>query len=112
MIAHTNDIQEPYQLMVPRNATISDVLETLQTKANLDEELMKKVRVFEAHNNKLYKTLGPEFQIMGIPEYLQLYAWAPAEDESTKKMTAFHYDKDPSKVHGIPFQFSLKEVCL
>ena len=98
--------------MIPRNATIADVVESLQKKANISDEVAKKVRVFEAHNNKLYKTLSLDFQVMGIQDYLQLYAWAPPEDESPKKITAFHYDKDPSKVHGIPFQFSLKEVRL
>lgn len=101
--------QEQYQLMIPRNANISDVLEALQAKANLSDEVMQKVRVFEAHNNKFYKSLAPDFQVMGIGEYLQLYAAAFPDDESSKKITAFHYDKDVSKVHGIPFQFSLKE---
>lgn len=98
--------------MIPRNASIADVLETLQTKANISDEVIQKVRVFEAHNNKFYKALSPDFQVMGIGEYLQLYAAAFPEDESSKKITVFHYDKDVSKVHGIPFQFSLKEVRL
>jgi ubiquitin carboxyl-terminal hydrolase 7 len=95
--------------MIPRNASITDVLEALQTKANISDEVMQKVRVYEAHNNKFYKSLAPDFQVMGIGEYLQLYAAAFPDDESTKKITVFHYDKDVSKVHGIPFQFSLKE---
>ncbi|KAL5464951.1 hypothetical protein PMIN06_000904 [Paraphaeosphaeria minitans] len=101
--------EEQHQLMIPRNASISDVLEALQKKANISDEIMEKVHVFEAHNNKFYKSLAADFQVMGIGEYLQLYAAAFPDDESSKKITAFHYDKDVSKVHGIPFQFSLKE---
>lgn len=98
--------------MIPRNATISDVVEALQKKAGISDELTNKIRMYEAHNNKVYKVLSPDFQVMGIQDYLALYAWVPPEDESSRKMMAFHYDKEPSKVHGIPFQFSLKEVRL
>ncbi|KAF1969777.1 cysteine proteinase [Bimuria novae-zelandiae CBS 107.79] len=101
--------EEQYQLMIPRNSTIADVLEALQKKAGISDEVTKRMRVFEAHNNKFYKSLSLDFQIMGIQNYYQLYAWAPPEDDSPKKMTAFHYDKEVSKVHGIPFQFSVKE---
>ena len=110
--AHAYTTQEPIQLMIPRNASIADVVEALQKKAGISDEVAKKIRMYEAHNNKVYKILSPESQVISIQDYLALYAWAPPEDESSKKITAFHYDKEPSKAHGIPFQFSLKEVCL
>ena len=96
--------------MIPRNATIAEVVEALQKKAGISDEVAKKIRVYEAHNSKVFKPLSPDFQVMGIQDYLQVYAWVPPEDESPKKITAFHYDKEPTKLHGIPFIFSLKEV--
>jgi len=96
--------------MVPRNANVADVLDALQRKAGISDEIMKRVRVYETHSHKFYKALHPEFQTMGIPEYLQLYAAPFPEDESSKKVAVFHFDKDLAKPHGIPFQFSLKEV--
>ncbi|KAJ4293603.1 ubiquitin-specific protease ubp15 [Kalmusia sp. IMI 367209] len=101
--------EDDYTLMIPRNADVSELLDALQQKAGISDEVMKKVRVYEAHNNKFYKSLSLDFQIMGIGEYLQLYAAAFPEDESSKKVTVFHFDKEVTKIHGIPFQFSLKE---
>ena len=97
--------------MIPRTAVVSDLLEALQRKANLSDEVMEKVRVFEAHNNKFYKALAPDYGILGIHDYLTVYVAAWPEDDSTKKISVFHFDKEPAKVHGIPFMFPLKEVC-
>jgi ubiquitin carboxyl-terminal hydrolase 7 len=102
--------EEDHTLMIPRTAQISDLVEALVRKANISEEIADKVRVYEAHNSKFYKTLNPDFQIMGIGEYLHLYAAAFPEDDSAKRISVFHFDKEPAKVHGIPFQFPLKEV--
>jgi len=102
--------EEDYTLMIPRTAQISDLLEALQKKANISDEVAEKVHVYEAQYNKFLKPLNSDFQIMGIGEYLTLYAAAFPEVESAKKIQVFHFDKEPAKVHGIPFQFPLKEV--
>jgi ubiquitin carboxyl-terminal hydrolase 7 len=102
--------EEDYTLMIPRTAQISDLIAALQSKANISDEVIDKVRVYEAHNSKFFKALYSDFQIMGIGEYLTLYAAAFPEIEGAKKIPVFHFDKEPSKVHGIPFQFPLKEV--
>ncbi|KAF2269585.1 ubiquitin carboxyl-terminal hydrolase-like protein [Lojkania enalia] len=101
--------EEEYTLMIPRAAHVSDLLEALQRKANIPDEVMKKVRIYEGHNNKFYKFLAPDYQILGIGEYLQLYACPFPDDDSPKKISVFHFDKEPMKVHGVPFQFPLKE---
>lgn len=96
--------------MIPRSGHVSDLLEGLQKKANISDELMQKVRIYEAHNSKFYKELSPDYQIMGIGDYFTLYAAPFPEEESDKKITVFHFDREPAKVHGIPFQFPLKDV--
>lgn len=96
--------------MIPRTGTIADVVEALQRKCNLDDETMANVQVYEAHNNKWYKTLNFDHPVLGIGEYLQLYIATFPKDDSEKKISVFHFDKEPSKLHGIPFQFPLKEV--
>lgn len=106
-----NTRQEEYQLMIPRTGHISDVLEALQKKAHISDEVMEKVRIYEVHNSKFYKDLNLDYGIMGVGEYFTLYAAAFPEEDSDKKITVFHFDREPSKVHGIPFQFPLKEVC-
>ncbi|KAF2703011.1 cysteine proteinase [Pleomassaria siparia CBS 279.74] len=101
--------EEEYTLMIPRTALVSEILEALQKKANLSDEVMQNVQVYEAHNNKFYKTLAPDFGVMGIQDYLQLYAAVFPEEDSPRKIPVFHFDKEPSKVHGVPFVFPLKE---
>ncbi|KAF1995222.1 cysteine proteinase [Amniculicola lignicola CBS 123094] len=105
--------EEEHSLMIPRTATVADLMEALQRKLGLSDEVMSKVLIYEGHNSKFFKSLGQDFQIMGIGEYLTLYAAVFPEDdspkESQKKINVFHFDKEPAKVHGIPFQFPLKE---
>jgi len=98
-------------LMVPKNAQVSDLLDVLQKKANISDETMLKVRAYEAHMHKFHKILPPDHSIISLYDYTQIYAAPFPEDDSSKKMMAFHFDKEPSKPHGIPFQFPIKEVC-
>ncbi|KAF2865809.1 hypothetical protein BDV95DRAFT_553981 [Massariosphaeria phaeospora] len=101
--------EEEYTLMIPRTGVIQDLLEALQKKANISTEIMPSVKVFEAHNSRFYKSLSMDYQILGIGEYIHLYAAAFPEDDLPKKISVFHFDKEPAKVHGVPFQFSIKE---
>jgi ubiquitin carboxyl-terminal hydrolase 7 len=102
--------EEDYQLMLPRAGRISDLLEALQSKANISPDVMKRVRVFETHNHKYYKDLYPDAQILSIGEYFDVYACAFPEEESERWIAVFHFDKELSRVHNIPFRFPLKEV--
>jgi ubiquitin carboxyl-terminal hydrolase 7 len=95
--------------MVPKNAQVSDLLEALQKKANISDELMPKVRAYEAHMHKLQKILPLDYSVLSLYDYTHIFIAPFLDDESTKKITVFHYDKEPSKPHGVPFQFSLKE---
>ncbi|CAI6294669.1 unnamed protein product [Periconia digitata] len=102
--------EEVHTLMIPRTGSVADVVEALQQKCSLSDDIVADMQVYEAHNCKWLKSLGSDFQVMGIPDYVQVYIAAfPKEEESTKKVSVFHFDKEPSKVHGIPFQFPLKE---
>ncbi|KAF1945532.1 cysteine proteinase [Clathrospora elynae] len=101
--------EDEHTLMVPKNSQVSDLLEALQKKASISDETMQKVRVYEAHMHKFKYALPPEHSIMSLHDYSQVYVAPFPEDESSKKIAVFHYDKEPSKPHGIPFQFSLKE---
>jgi ubiquitin carboxyl-terminal hydrolase 7 len=96
-------------LMVPKNAQVSDLLEALQKKANISDEVMPKVRAYEAHMHKFHKVLPLEHSILSLYDYTQIFVAPFPDDDSPKKILVFHYDKEPSKPHGVPFQFSLKE---
>ncbi|KAF2023278.1 ubiquitin carboxyl-terminal hydrolase-like protein [Setomelanomma holmii] len=101
--------EEEHTLMIPKNAQVSDLLEALQKKANISDETMSKVKVYEAHMHKYHKSLPLDYQIMSLYDYTQLYAAPFPEEESSRKIMVFHFDREPSKAHGIPFAFTLKE---
>jgi len=99
-------------LMVPKNAQVADLLVALQKKANISDEVMPKIRAYEAHVNKFHKILPPDHSVMSLYDYTSIFVAPFPEDESSKKISVFHFDKEPSKAHGVPFQFELKEVCI
>jgi ubiquitin carboxyl-terminal hydrolase 7 len=102
--------EEEHTLMIPKNAQVSDLLQALQKKANISDETMAKVRVYESHTHKYHKSLPADYQVMNLYDYTQLYAAPFPEEDSSRKISVFHFDREPSKAHGIPFQFALKEV--
>ncbi|KAF7680281.1 cysteine proteinase [Alternaria burnsii] len=101
--------EEEHTLMVPKNAQVADLLVALQKKANISDEVMPKIRAYEAHVNKFHKVLPPDHSVMSLYDYTSIFVAPFPEDESSKKISVFHFDKEPSKAHGVPFQFALKE---
>lgn len=110
-----NRAQTAYELLVPRTGTVSDVLAALQKKADIDDESMHDVRIYEAQNGKLHKELRHDLTITGLNEYVSLYAEKIPEEElnmqgDERLITAFNFDREPTKSHGIPFKFVVKPV--
>lgn len=110
---------ETYDLLVPKNGQIQDLKEVLQKKLEFDDEAMKSVRIFEAHTGKLLKVLTNDHGVLGIAEYVDIFAEKIPEDEVNMEdgdrfVYAFHFHKEPAKVHtrGIPFRFVVKNVCI
>ena len=103
--------------MVAKNGVIADVLPTLQKKAKLDDATIRQVRIYEVHGGKVYKELSPDHGVVGVGEYVQLYAEKIPDEElnaekGDKCVNAFHFQKEPSKSHGTPFKFLVKSVCV
>jgi ubiquitin carboxyl-terminal hydrolase 7 len=95
--------------MIPKSAQVAELLDELQRKANISDEVMNKVQIYEASMHRFSKQLSPELQITALAEYSQLYAMAIPEVDAPRRISVFHFDKDQTKTHGIPFQFALKE---
>lgn len=100
---------------MPRTGTIADLLAALQKKANIDDETMQDVRVYEAHSGKIYKDLSDTFNIAGVNEFVTLYAEKVPEEEANlqegeRVINAFNFDREPNKPHGVPFKFVVKPV--
>jgi ubiquitin carboxyl-terminal hydrolase 7 len=61
----------------------------------------------------VYKELPDDLVILGINEYVTLYAEKIPDDElnateDDRAIFCFHFDKEPTKPHGVPFKFVLK----
>lgn len=109
--------QEPFDLLVAKNGQMQDVMAILQQKLDVDDATMSKIRLFESHTGKLLKILPQEFSVMGIAEYVDVFAEKTPEDELNMEETdrcinAFHFHREPIKVHarGVPFRFVVKNV--
>lgn len=98
-----------------RNGTVSELIDALQKKANLDEKVIQEMSLFEAHSGKLYKELKDDTNVSAINEYSTLYAArAPAEElnmeDDDRLVSAFNFDREPNRTHGVPFKFVVKPV--
>ncbi|OQO13895.1 hypothetical protein B0A48_00770 [Cryoendolithus antarcticus] len=108
--------EEPYDVLVPKSAQFTEVLPLLQKRANLPDEILDSIRFYEAHSGKVYKVLPPTTPIVSLNEFLTIYAERIPEEEATltpdskdRLVWCFHFEKEPSKHHSVPFIFAMKE---
>ena len=88
------------------------MITVLSKKLSLDPATTQIIRVYEAHEGKVYKELAEDFLIAGVNDHV-FYAEKIPEDElnateDEKAIFCFHFDKEPTKSHGVPFKFVLK----
>jgi len=107
--------EEPYEILVPKNGTVEDIVRGLQKKAELSDDVVDKIRVFEAHGAKIHRLCAPSYAVSNLNDYTQLYMEpTPSEEvqlqEDEHLIGAYHFDKDVSKSHGVPFIFLIKQV--
>lgn len=103
--------------MVPKLGTIRDLLAGLQKKANIDDETIRNVRIYETHGGKVHRIYHPDSLISAVSEFVALYAEVIPEEERNLTegevtISCYHFDKDPNKPHGVPFRFVVKPVSL
>jgi ubiquitin carboxyl-terminal hydrolase 7 len=108
--------EEPYEVLVPKQSQFTEVLPALQKRAALPDEIMDQIRFYEAHSGKVYKILPPSHSINSLNEFLTIYAEKIPEDEQSldkekgdRLIWCFHFDKEPSKHHSVPFIFGMIE---
>lgn len=94
---------------------MGDLIPLLQKKANLSDEVTRTIRIYEAHNSRVYKELVEDYPVASITDFVTLFAESIPEDERTasegdRPIYAFHFDKEPNKPHGVPFKFLVKPV--
>lgn len=105
--------KEPLDVLVAKNGIIADLIPGIQKKLNLDEKTVQSIRIYEVHGGKVYKELLEDLNVTGVNEFVTLYAEKIPEEEFSatdedRAIYCFHFDKEPSKPHGVPFKFILK----
>ena len=110
-----NSLQEVFEVLVPKTGTVGDMLAELKKKANLEDAIIENVRVYCILSGKISKELSTDYPVSSILDHQSLIAQKlPKEDlepaEGNRAIYAFHFDKEPARVHGIPFIFHLNPV--
>jgi ubiquitin carboxyl-terminal hydrolase 7 len=108
-------LQEIFDVLVPKNGNVGDIIAGLIKKAQLEDEDQKgPIRVYETHNNKVYKMLPRDYTVMSITDFVGLVAErTPAEEIDTDPayfINAYHFQGESNKSHGIPFRFHIEPV--
>lgn len=109
-------LKELFDVLVPKNGVVGDLITGLIKKANLEDEDAKgPIRVYEAQHSKFYKEFTRDFSVVGFTDYSNLYAERIPEEEIGPELSyiyAFHFQAEPTKPHGVPFRFTIHEVGL
>lgn len=106
--------EELYELLVKKTGTVADLIYHLVQKANIPEELVQRIRVFETHGHRNSKDLSPQSAVVNLSDYGTLCADLRAEEELNPEEGdrighGFNYDREQTKGHSYPFSFLIKE---
>lgn len=93
---------------------MEDLVDPLAKKLGLSDEFKAKIRFYEAHGNKVYKSVNMDYAVASLNEFVTLYAEVTPDDElevgeNDRIVSVYQFDKEPSKAHGIPFLFLMKD---
>jgi ubiquitin carboxyl-terminal hydrolase 7 len=107
--------QEPFDILVSKSGNIEDLILALISKAKIaDEAQGGKIRVYETNSFKFSRELSREYPVISINDYTRLIVERIPEDELDAEegrfIQVFHFQNEPSRMHGIPFRFLLKDV--
>ncbi|KII89207.1 hypothetical protein PLICRDRAFT_599629 [Plicaturopsis crispa FD-325 SS-3] len=100
--------------LLPKTHSVRDLIEVLKTKVTLTPTGTGEIRIFEvSKDGKTQREFGNSEMIGNIPDPVELYAEEiPREeieaDDADKVINVFHFSKEVSRTHGVPFKFVVK----
>ncbi|KIK98862.1 hypothetical protein PAXRUDRAFT_823415 [Paxillus rubicundulus Ve08.2h10] len=109
-----NREEASYPFLLPKTSMIHDLADHLTKQVTLTPGGTGKIRVFEvSKDGKTQKEFTGSEMIGNIPDPVELYAEEiPQEeleaDEHDKTISVFHFHKEVSRTHGVPFRFVVK----
>lgn len=108
--------EDTYDILVPKNGTIQDLLRGLQRRANVSDADMELLHIFEVQGSRISREYNSADSVALMMETVALIAEVTPQDEldagpDDRGIHAFHFDRDVIRPHGVPFKFVLKPVC-
>ena len=101
-------------MLVAKTGTVADLMAAFVKKADLEDEATAgPIRFYEINQNKVHRELPHEHLVAGITDYVHVAAERIPKEElegDRSSILAFHFEKEPSKSHGIPFIFKIIPV--
>ena len=111
--------EEIVEILVSRTGNVADFIAPLTKKANLSQDYIDNIRFYEAHSGRIYKDLELDSGVQGFNEWITIYAERIPKDEQAvnpeygeRLVHCFHFDREITKAHGIPFKFLVRSVRL
>ncbi|PSR74161.1 hypothetical protein PHLCEN_2v10117 [Hermanssonia centrifuga] len=109
-----NKEESTHSFLLPKTSMVHDLADHLAKQVKLAPDGTGKIRVFEvSKDGKTQKEFTGSEMIGNIPDPVELYAEeTPREeldaDDSDKLISVFHFSKEVSRTHGVPFRFVAK----
>jgi len=109
-----NKEEGQHSFLLPKTSNVHDLAEHLSHRVKLSPEGSQKIRIFEvSKDGKTQKEFTGNEMIGNIPDPVELFGEEiPLEeletDESDKLISVFHFSKEVTRTHGVPFRFVLK----
>ncbi|KAI0780819.1 cysteine proteinase [Trametes elegans] len=109
-----NKEESTHPFLLPKTNSVHDLAVELSKLVKLTPGGTGKIRVFEvSKDGKTQKEFTGSEMIGNIPDPVELYAEEiPREeleaDEADKVISVFHFSKEVSRTHGVPFRFVVK----
>ncbi|OBZ75098.1 Ubiquitin carboxyl-terminal hydrolase 21 [Grifola frondosa] len=109
-----NKEESTHPFLLPKTSMVHDLADHLAKQVKLAPDGTGKIRVFEvSKDGKTQKEFTGSEMIGNIPDPVELYAEEiPQEeleaDDADKVISVFHFSKEVSRTHGVPFRFVVK----
>jgi len=109
-----NKEESTHSFLLPKTSMVHDLADNIAKQVKLTSSGTGKIRVFEvSKDGKTQKEFTGSEMIGNIPDPVELYAEEiPIEeleaDDADKVISVFHFSKEVSRTHGVPFRFVVK----
>ncbi|KAM0756443.1 cysteine proteinase [Meredithblackwellia eburnea MCA 4105] len=108
-----NKEEGSHSFLLPKNTTMSEVAEThLRKNVKLTPEGSNLIRVFEVAHGRSQKPFSGSEVVRDVHDSTELFAEEIPVDEAqadddVRIVPVYHFNKEPSRAHGVPFKFVL-----